>query len=136
MAAATITGIVYAVGGQNGIDLATNDAYNPATDTWTVEPTMLVRASYLGAVPFGGPFTSEPSRLWVVGGKQNGSALSTVENYDPATITWVLNPTAMPTPRYGLATVETIVLADPTLFAIGGYNGTDLNTVEGLRLFQ
>ena len=136
MAATTVTGIVYAVGGQNGVDLATNDAYDPGTNTWTVEPPMLVPTSYLGAVPFGAPYSSGTVRLWTVGGKSNGEALSTVENYEPATITWTENSTTMPTPRYGLATVVAIVHADPTLFAIGGYNGTDLNTVEGLRLFQ
>jgi N-acetylneuraminic acid mutarotase len=51
--------------------------------------------------------------------------LSTVEAYDPATDTWTTKA-PMPTARQGLAAA----VVNGSLYAIGGYNGSYLSTVE------
>jgi hypothetical protein len=135
MAAAVVNGIVYAIGGQDGVGLATNDAYDPATNAWTAEPAMLMPSSYFGAVAFGNTY-SHPNQVWAVGGG-DGGASNYVESYNPSTITWIPK-VSMPTGRYGLAVVVAIDregMFNPTLYAIGGYDGSDLNTVEALPLY-
>ena len=80
---AVVNGVLYAIGGSTGYGcqgaaLATNRAYDAATNIWTTKAPMLTpRCSAVGAAVNG--------RVYVVGG--NGP-LATVEAYDPATNTW------------------------------------------------
>ena len=65
-------------------------------------------------------------KIYAIGGWTGGSALPSVEEYDPATDTWT-RKVSMPTARAVLATS----LVDGRIYAIGGYtNGSHLSTVE------
>jgi RNA polymerase sigma factor (sigma-70 family) len=63
--------------------------------------------------------------IYAIGGSRNGSALSTVEAYDPKTDKWTKKK-GMPTARVGLSTCE----VDGIIYAIGGWPAGALLTVE------
>jgi len=66
-------------------------------------------------------------RIYAIGGNNGGSALNTVEAYDPASNTWT-TAASLPTARSDLAAVAG---PDGRIYAIGGAsNGSYLNTVE------
>lgn len=94
LSATSLDGIVYAVGGTPGgcNDLATLEAYDPATDTWTAKAPMPTARSHLATAAVGG-------KLYAIGGTNFcGVDYAVVEAYDPATNTW--SPRApMPGPR-------------------------------------
>src|SRR3989442_642938 len=77
LAAGVVNGILYAVGGNDGVSfLGTVEAYDPATNTWTTKASMpTVRTGLATGVVNG--------ILYAVGGN-NGSFLATVEAFDPA----------------------------------------------------
>jgi len=82
--AATVNGIVYAVGGQRpGVNswLSTVEAYDPATDTWIAKAPMPTArfAHGVGAID---------GILYVVGGEVPNAGTAVNESYDPATDTW------------------------------------------------
>jgi hypothetical protein len=118
LGAATINGILYAVGGFNGTDgdLATLQAYDPTIDTWTTKASMPTARQVLGVAAIDGI-------LYAVGGYHNGF-LSTLEAYDPTTNMWTTKA-SMPTPRSGLG----VAAINGILFAVGG-NGSDGRVVE------
>jgi len=130
LAVGVVNGILYAIGGQNGAGvLNTNEAYNPATNTWIAEPSMLTASSGLAAIGVNEGFDG---KLLAFGGDDgNGRFLSKVQVYQPAIITWTTKAN-MPTARTGLAVAAS--RGNNAFFAIGGYNGVDLNTVESLGL--
>jgi N-acetylneuraminic acid mutarotase len=99
LAAGVVGGKIYFIGGIRPVGLsgwqalATVEAYDPKTDTWTEEPPMLTARSLLGAAVVGG-------LLYAVGGEgRSGAPLATVEAYNPATGVWTAEP-SMPAPRY------------------------------------
>ena len=113
MAASTINGVLYAVGGhtQNGGILATVEAYDPATDTWKTKASMPTARYLLGTAVVKGV-------LYAVGGSNSptgNSDLTTVEAYDPATDTWTTKA-SMPTARFGLG----LTAVNGILYAVGG----------------
>jgi hypothetical protein len=67
---------LYAVGGFAGAGLATLEAYDPSTDTWTTRAAMLTARSSIGASAVGG-------LLYVIGGYDGNAPLATVEAYHP-----------------------------------------------------
>jgi len=82
--------------------------------------------------------------IYAIGGANGaGTALATVEAYNPTTNTWNANLPAMPTARYGAAVAVANVLSQtyppgPTIsmiFVAGGYdaNGNALSTVEAFN---
>ena len=75
-----------------------NQAYDPATNTWTARQTM--------PTPRNSMFTGVVNgKIYLVGGRlgsafsSNGSATDIVEEYDPATDHWGFLKDRMPTPR-------------------------------------
>ena len=119
LAAGVVNGILYAVGGNDGVSfLGTVEAYDPATNTWTTKASMpTVRTGLATGVVNG--------ILYAVGGN-DGSFLATVEAYDPATNTWTTKD-SMPTARTGLAAG----VVNGILYAVGGNDGMSfLGTVE------
>jgi N-acetylneuraminic acid mutarotase len=120
-AAATIDGILYALGGQaGGGALATVEAYDPAGNTWTTKASMPTARVALGVAVVNGV-------LYAVGG-QNGSGglLATVEAYDPTSNTWTTKA-SMPTARGNLG----VAAINGILYAVGGQGpGGALATVE------
>jgi N-acetylneuraminic acid mutarotase len=88
---AVVNGKIYAIGGDN---LATNEEYDPATDTWTFKAPMPTPRARFGIAVF-------QNKIYCIGG-QNGNGVTGVnEVYDPATDTWETKA-SMPTPRSGL----------------------------------
>jgi len=80
-AAAPGNGKLYAVGGYNDSSrLATNEEYDPATNTWTAKaPMPTARSGLAAAAPGNG-------KLYAVGGYDGSSRLATNEEYDPRDI--------------------------------------------------
>jgi energy-converting hydrogenase Eha subunit A len=116
---AAINGILYAVGGDNTNDgnLATVEAYDPATDTWTTKASMPTARKNLGVAAINGI-------LYAVGGFNSNDnslpPLPTVEAYDPATDTWTTKASMLTARRnLGVAAINGI------LYALG-----PTNTVE------
>lgn len=112
-----VNGILYVVGGlgfSGGayVPLATVDAYDPVTNTWTAKAPMSTARFMLGAGVVNGV-------LYAVGGNTNNigccGVTDVVEAYDPVTNTWTVKA-QMPTPRYGL----TVGMINGTIYAVGG----------------
>ena len=127
-AVAEVNGILYAVGGGDynpggSGNLATVEAYDPVTNTWSPRASMSTARSELAAGVVNG-------KLYAVGGAGVGGSfgsLATVEAYDPATNTWTTKA-SMSTPRAGAA----VAVVNGTLYAVGGidYGYGSLATVE------
>jgi N-acetylneuraminic acid mutarotase len=100
VAVATVSGIIYAIGGEASYSpLSTVEAYNPATNAWTTKAAMPTARSEAAAVAVN-------NKIYVFGGNNGpyGSPtfLHTVEEYDPTTNTWTTKAD-MPTGRAVLA---------------------------------
>jgi hypothetical protein len=88
---AVVNGRIYAIGGDN---LATNEEYDPANDTWTFKAPMPTSRARFGIAVC-------QNKIYCIGG-QNGTGVTGVnEVYNPATDTWE-TMASMPTPRSGL----------------------------------
>ena len=118
-AAVGSNGIIYAIGGNlNNSDgtTATNevDAYNPATNVWTVVAPLPASVSYLAAT------TGTDGTIYAIGGGGNGNgpSSSAVYTYNPATNIWT-QEASLPLGRGALAVTTG---SDGTIYAISGYN--------------
>jgi N-acetylneuraminic acid mutarotase len=125
-------GKIYAIGGLNSSSssLNTADAYDPTTNTWTAVAPMPTARYGLAAAA--GP----DGRIYAIGG-DNGGYLSTVEAYNPSTNTWTCSASVTGCSSVSLAPMPTqrerVAVAtgpDGKIYAIGGYNGGPLDTVE------
>jgi serine/threonine protein kinase/N-acetylneuraminic acid mutarotase len=108
LAAASDGKLVYAVGGTNGADLTTVEAYDPAANTWTSLPPLPKARSDLGA-------TITEGRLVVLGGVSSGQVLKNVSTFDLMTKTWSGLPD-MATARHGMS----VAAVEESVYAIGG----------------
>ena len=86
-AAVGSNGIIYAIGGNtnNSDDAsATNevDAYNPATNVWTVVASLPTSRSSLAAA------TGKDGTIYAIGGNNSEGTTSEVDAYNPATNAW------------------------------------------------
>jgi N-acetylneuraminic acid mutarotase len=116
---------VYAIGGYHNGFFATAEKYDPATSLWTTLSPMPTPRSDLAAAAFGG-------NVYAVGGLNGSGYLSTLERYNVASNSWA-TLASMPTARRLLAAAAAPCarrVAGTCLYAIGGYNGVYLNTVE------
>ncbi|HUQ32701.1 MAG TPA: kelch repeat-containing protein [Pyrinomonadaceae bacterium] len=123
--AATVNGKLYVFGGSDGMgsSLATVEAYDPVTNTWTSRAPMPTARDLFGIAVANGI-------IYVIGGHVYGgnpSVLSTVVAYNPATNTWTTAP-SMPTARYSLSAGE----INGVIYAVGGIDPDSifLDTVE------
>jgi energy-converting hydrogenase Eha subunit A len=116
-----VNGILYAVGGipgtgnDNDTALATVEAYDPTTDSWTTKASMPTARRAMGIGVVNGI-------LYAVGGRQgtigSGPPLATVEAYDPATDSWTTKAPMPGTEGLGVGVVNGILYAvDFTLVA-------------------
>jgi N-acetylneuraminic acid mutarotase len=127
---AVIDGILYAMGGHGAPTtcypeypwyqcypfLATVEAYDPATDTWTTRASLPSPRLSAGTGTLNGI-------IYVAGGQDSGTAqMATLDAYDPSTDTWT-SKAPMPTPRFGLGAG----VIDGILYAVGGYGGSMSN---------
>jgi N-acetylneuraminic acid mutarotase len=112
LAAAAVDGIIYAIGGYNGIYPEVNEAneaYDPVTDTWTTKSDMPTGRFGLAAAVVDGI-------IYAIGGSSSATQYETAnEAYDPATDTWSTKMD-MPTGRKQLAAAA----VDGIIYAIGG----------------
>jgi N-acetylneuraminic acid mutarotase len=115
-----VNGKIYAFGGRfepEDLNLATVEEYDPATDTWTQKADM-------PKARFAFSTSAIDGKIYVIGGVEapgglTGPAISTVEEYDPATESWMAKAD-MPTARAFLSTC----VVNRRIFAIGGTPGS------------
>lgn len=120
MAVEAVNGLIYAIGGFGGITgsgggsaLATVEAYDPASDSWTTKASLPFARLVMGSGVIDG-------KIYVVGGLGLGNSfLDTVSVYDPISNSWS-NDTPMPTARSHVASG----VAGGTLYALGGQSPT------------
>lgn len=120
---AVVNGIIYAIGGGNvqanalNSSLATVEAYDPATNTWTTKASMPTpRMSLASAVVNGIIYVFGGDNVVVTQSNQNSfKPVTTVEAYDPATNTWTAKA-SMPVARERFAAVE----ANGIIYVMGG----------------
>ncbi|WP_322857561.1 Kelch repeat-containing protein [Mycobacterium shigaense] len=126
LAAASDGKLVYAVGGTNGSDLPTVEAYDPAAKTWMSLPALPKARSDLGA-------TIADGRLVILGGVSSGQVLKSASTYDLMTKTWTGLPD-MATARHGMA----VAVVQQSVYAIGGSTTVDdidvVTSAEVLKL--
>jgi N-acetylneuraminic acid mutarotase len=98
LAAAAIDGRLYAVGGRidgnYSRNLASNEAYDPATDRWEQRAPMPTARSGIAAAVLGG-------RMFVFGGEAPAGTFNQAEAYDARSNGWSSHA-RMPTARHGL----------------------------------
>jgi N-acetylneuraminic acid mutarotase len=101
LAVAVVNGRLYALGGRRdgsyARNLATNEAYNPATDHWEPRVSMPTARSGIAAAVLDG-------RIFVVGGEAPSGTFSEVEAYDPTINGWSTHA-PMSRARHGLGAV-------------------------------
>jgi hypothetical protein len=125
-----VNGILYAVGGHSGSSapncanpgatVATLQAYDPASDTWTTKtPMSTARYDLMVGVVNG--------ILYAVGGSTNSNTinLSTMEAYDPASDTWTTKA-PMPFARSSSGSSGSVGVINGILYAVGGATETGL----------
>jgi hypothetical protein len=131
---------VYAIGGYNGVELDTVQAYSPATNTWATLPSLPTATDDLAAAT--APCPRHVSGLkgtcvYAIGGSTTVTYVATVDAYSPATNTWAA-VASLPAPdtSMGGATAPcpkgVSGLVGTCVYAIGGIAGASPeNTVEG-----
>lgn len=115
---------IFAIGGTaaTGFPVATNEAYNPATNSWRARKDMPTSRSLAGGVELGG-------LIYVTGGAFFGTRYDVNEVYNPATNTWA-------TMQHLLTNRDSHSAAavNGKMYVFGGYNFTSgplpLATVE------
>jgi streptogramin lyase len=120
---------VYAIGGADGTGpVSTAEAYDPINKWTTINPMPTARLN-LAATSGRGPAPKPAFRtgVYAIGGSDGAAALATVEFYDPSMKTWSPGLPPLLTPRSALAAVTGV---DGLIYAIGGFNGSYLGTVE------
>jgi hypothetical protein len=68
-------GKIYSIGGVNGNFLSTVEEYDPASDTWRTQASMPTTRDLVGVT------ATSNGKIYAIGGNNNGSILSTVEEY-------------------------------------------------------
>jgi len=127
-------GMIYAIGGclagQSPCEPKQVDRYDPMKDTWTTNaiPPLTTRRTHLGPT-----LPTVGGKMYVIGGWDGYSTLSSVEVYDPWNDTWI-SEAPMPMARYGVA----YAAVGYKIYAIGGNWGGSgghwLTTDEELAL--
>jgi hypothetical protein len=113
--------ILYAIGGSDGVNtLATVEAYDPTSNTWTPKTPMLTPRYGLGVGVVNG-------QIYAVGGFIAPDQSSPVEAYDPVANGWVPKA-SMPVGRILLG----VDVVNNILYAVGGSTdgSNNLSTVE------
>ena len=114
LSAVAVGGVIYAIGGQTSTLLATVEAYDPLSNTWSFRASMPTPRSSFGVAAINGI-------IYAVGGNVStgNGASSAVEAYDPSTDTWTTKA-SMPTARAGL----TAAAINGKIYAVGGVSSS------------
>jgi hypothetical protein len=110
LTSSAVNNVIYVIGGKNGSSyLSTNEAYDPATNSWTTKASMPTARTGLTS-------SAVNNVIYVIGGidYNSGSYSDTNEAYDPATDTWTTKA-SMPTAR---AYHASAVAVDSTITSI------------------
>ncbi|MDD5013203.1 MAG: kelch repeat-containing protein [Candidatus Pacebacteria bacterium] len=103
-------------------DLADNQEYDPATNTWTIKSSMNVARRGFGTAVVNG-------KIYIMGGSSGAStSVSSIEEYDPATNTWTDKGSM---PQKNMGTFSTAVVNNK-IYVMGGNSSTvgpDGNTI-------
>jgi len=116
---AVLNGKIYAIGGNapgsGRTEIARIDVYDPVTNSWILggAASLSTPRTHLGS-----PMPVVNGRIYVIGGWDGYSALTSVEEYDPTTNTWRY-VASMPMARYGIG----YGVLDNRIYAIGGNYG-------------
>ena len=138
LSTSVVNGKIYAFGGNPvGVPWGSPilEEYDPATDTW-------VRKAIMPTPRSGQSTSAVDGKIYVIGGTtarpgfenlgtEGGMALSSVEEYDPATDTWTRKAN-MPTRRSGLS--STVV--NDKIYAIGGWVGGADNLFSAVEVYD
>lgn len=118
--AAALNGIIYVMGS------STNYAYNPATDTWTLEAPMPTARCEFAIAVYG-------NKIYVMGGYEGAPGISCSVNqvYDPSAGTWA-NASAMP---IGISEAQANVV-DGKIYVIGGRTGAAYSTINVTEIYD
>lgn|GEM_PF-4119997 len=121
LAAAVVSGIIYALGGLDNtsgtIFFNKVEAYDPVTNNWSTVAPMPTARYHFSATAING-------KIYAIGGSSNSStAINTVEIYDPTSNSWT---TASPMPMARASLAADIL--NGKIYVIGGFSA--LNTVE------
>lgn len=113
VAACTVDGFIYAIGGfPGGSDrgLTTNERYDPASNTWTTQAPMPTGRRMPVA-------NSVDGKCYLIGGRLTDGprALDVVEEYDPQNNSWRTRA-SMPTARFG----HSSAVIDDIIYVAGG----------------
>jgi N-acetylneuraminic acid mutarotase len=117
-----VNGTLYTVGGVNtsfgfpSAPAATNEAYDPASDSWEQKEPMPTPRQHLASASFDG-------KLYVIGGRIDSltSNVNSNEMYDPAQDSWT-KLSSMPSKRGGLAAAASST--DGGIYVFGGESPT------------
>jgi non-specific serine/threonine protein kinase len=128
LTASVVDGKAYVIGGRwGGINVATAEAYDPATDTWSALPAMPTARGGLASAPLDG-------EIHVFGGEDLGPGGSTFpehEVFDVAANAWRSAP-GLPTPRHGL-TAQTV---NGKIYVIGGGATPNLSVSDLVEVYE
>ncbi|KPM30405.1 Cytochrome c class I [Croceitalea dokdonensis DOKDO 023] len=120
LSAASVNGLIYAIGGQYGHDRGVSDQnllheYDPISDTWTRKADLPTARSHFE------PGTMvHNEKIIIVGGRKGNTFFSEVTEYDPAKDSWT-EKCELPTKLLAPAAK---VFGDKLIVANGGENGT------------
>lgn len=125
LVAAAVNGKLYAIGGRtDGYSTSATGAveeFDPATQIWTTKPSMPTPRFFAAGAQY------LDQEIYVAGGENGSTILSTLERYTPMANSWATLP-SMPTARSQLAAVGAKLP-----YVVGGYAGIQsqwLGTVE------
>ncbi|MHC4173265.1 MAG: Kelch repeat-containing protein [Planctomycetota bacterium] len=121
LSTSVVSGKIYAIGGNPSVywsGLSIVEVYDPATDTWTPKADMPTGRSLLSTCVVDG-------KIYAIGGTVGSTAstvqgLTIVEEYDPATDTWI-RKADMPTGVWG----PSASVVDGRIYVMGGASRID-----------
>jgi hypothetical protein len=132
---------IYAVDGDDSILSNKNEAYRPASNTWTTEASDPVAREELGAASGPCPGGTIPGGcVYAIGGNDDTSVLQKNEAYNTMTNSWRTLPD-MPTAREDAAAAAAPcpggTIAGGCVYVVGGRGsaGTELKTVQIYNTF-
>ncbi|MFA9463424.1 MAG: S8 family serine peptidase [Velocimicrobium sp.] len=120
--AAVLDGKIYVAGGNMDNRM---EMYDPLTDSWEMKASMTTARGYFDLINYN-------DKLYAIGGRDNLSALKSIEEYDPKTNTWSISTCVLAMPRYGFSTAEFF----GEIYIIGGrtYDGEFCDYVERIDI--